>query len=58
MDYAESLIYLKQYIKSIENQLNKRQFAMAYEVALEIEAEAKQLRETIQNILAVKDELK
>lgn len=58
MDYAESLIYLKQYVKSIENQLNKRNFAMSYEIALEIEAEAKQLRETIQTILEVKEELK
>ena len=50
-DYSESIISLKQYIKSIEERLNKAQFAIAYEISLEIQAEAIQLKQTIQAML-------
>ena len=57
MDYSESILYLKAYIKNIEDALNKRQFEHALNLSQEIIAEAKQLDEIIFTILKAQEEL-
>ena len=53
MDYSESIIYLRQYVNKAHEALNRRQFQVARDLAKEITAEAKQLEQTIDNIMEV-----
>ena len=53
MDYSESIIYLRQYTNKVHEALNRRNFKLARDLAKEITAEAKQLEQTIDNIMEV-----
>lgn len=56
MDYSESVLYLKAYIKKYEDAINKRKFRQAYEISEEIKMEARQLEAISFNILEMIDE--
>jgi hypothetical protein len=50
MDYSESILHLKAYIKKIEDALNKRQYENCVHIAQEIIAESKNLDDIIFNL--------
>ena len=57
MDYSESIIYLRQYLKDIELALNSRKFEKALDISKEIVSEAIQLRTIATHIIASREEL-
>lgn len=57
MDYSESILYLKAYIKKIEIALNNRNFEQALNIAQEIIAESKQLDDIVFAIHKAQEEL-
>ena len=57
MDYSESILYLKAYIKKIEIALNNRNFEQALNISQEIIAEAKQLDDIVFAIHKAQEEL-
>ena len=57
MDYSESIIALRHYLKDIAISLNNRNFEKALEISKEITAEAVQLKEIVGHIVATREEL-
>jgi len=57
MDYSESIIALRHYLKDIEISLNNRNFEKALEISKEITAEAVQLKWIVGHIVATREQL-
>ena len=57
MDYSESIIALRHYLKDIEISLNNRNFEKSLEISKEITAESVQLKGIVGHILATREEL-
>jgi hypothetical protein len=57
MDYSESIIALRYYLKHIEISINNRNFEKSLEIAKDITAEAVQLKAIVGHIVATREEL-